>query len=106
MFFITSMNNIETSLPRVIASIILLIAYCLDAGSTSFSLALSYATYPTFFVISDLILKIRSRINSILDRFQILFIFNIYCKLRHEKEYKIKICLWKKMSIILLIFPQ
>ncbi len=58
MFLMTSMKSIDTSLPLVIASMILLIASCLAAGSTSLSLALSYATSPPFFAISDLILKI------------------------------------------------
>lgn len=55
----TSINSIDTSFPLVIASIILLIASCLDVGSISFSLALSYATSPPFFAIDDLILKIQ-----------------------------------------------
>ena len=51
MFLMTSMKSIDTSLPRVMASMIRLMAYCLAAGSISLSLALSYATYPPFFAI-------------------------------------------------------
>jgi hypothetical protein len=51
MFFMTSMKSIDTSLPLVIASMILLIAYCFAFGSISLSLARNYATSPPFLAI-------------------------------------------------------